>query len=42
MLHLRVLQTFGSVTSLTFLIQQDVEVVDEFHQHDVVAMVMVK
>ena len=38
--HLRVLHTFISVTSLTFLIQQDVEVVDEFHQHD--GMVMVK
>ena len=32
--HLRVLHTFSSMTSLAFLIQQDVEVVDEFHQHD--------
>jgi hypothetical protein len=28
--------------SLAFLIQQDVEVVDEFHQHDGVATVTVK
>ena len=28
--HLRVLHTFSSVTSLAFLIQQVVEVVDEF------------
>ena len=40
--HLRVLHTFSSVTSLTFFIQQDVEVVDEFHQHDGVVTVMVK
>ena len=40
--HLRVLHTFSSVTSLAFLIQQDVEVVDEFHQHDGVVTVMVK
>ena len=32
--HLRVLHTFSSVTSLAFLIQQGVEVVDEFRQHD--------
>ena len=38
--HLRVLHTFSSVTSLVFLIQQDVEVVDEFHQHDGVVTVM--
>ena len=38
--HLRVLHTFSSVTFLDFLIQQDVEVVDEFRQHDV-ATVMV-
>jgi hypothetical protein len=30
------------VTFLAFLIQQDVEVVDEFHQHDGVATVTVK
>jgi hypothetical protein len=30
------------VTSLAFLIQQDVEEVDEFRQHDGVATVMVK
>jgi hypothetical protein len=30
------------VTFLAFLIQQDVEVVDEFRQHDGVAMVTVK
>jgi hypothetical protein len=30
------------VTSLTFLIQQDVKVVDEFHLHDGVATVTVK
>ena len=39
--HLRVLHTFSSVTSLAFLIQQDVEVVDEFRQHDGVVTVMV-
>ena len=39
--HLRVLHTFSSVTPLTFLIQQGVEVVDEFHQHDGVVTVMV-
>ena len=40
--HLRVLHTFSSVMSLAFLIQQDVEVVDEFCKHDSVVMVMVK
>jgi hypothetical protein len=30
------------VTFLAFLIQQDVEVVDEFRQHDGVVMVTVK
>ena len=40
--HLRVLHTFNSMTSLTFLIQQGVEEVDEFCQHDDVVMVMVK
>ena len=39
--HLHVLHTFSSVTSLAFLIQQDVEVVDEFRQHDGVVTVMV-
>ena len=29
--HLRVLQTFSSMTSLKLLIQQSVEEVDEFH-----------
>ena len=33
---------FSSVMSLVFLIQQDVEVVDEFCQHDGVVTVMVK
>ena len=40
--HLRVQHTFSSVTSLAFLIQQDVEVVDEFLQHNGVVTVMVK
>ena len=40
--HLRVLHMFSSVTSLAFLIQQGVEVVDEFHQHDSVVTMMVK
>ena len=40
--HLYVLHTFNSVTSLAFLIQQVIEVVDEFRQHDGVVMVMVK
>ena len=40
--HLRVLHTFSSVTSLAFLIQQDVEVVDEFRQRDGMVKMMVK
>ena len=40
--HLRVLHTFSSVASLVFLIQQGVEVVDKFRQHDDMVMVMVK
>ena len=40
--HLRVLHTFGAMSSLAFLIQQGVEEVDEFHQHDGVMAVMVK
>ena len=40
--HLRVLHTFNSVTSLAFLIQQGVEEVDEFRQHDGMVTVMVK
>ena len=40
--HLRVLHTFSAMTSLAFLIQQGVEEVDEFRQHDGVVMVMVK
>jgi len=40
--HLRVLHPFNSVTSLAFLIQQDVEIVDEFRQHNGVVTVMVK
>ena len=39
--HLRVLHTFSSMTSLELLIQQRVEGVDEFHQHDGVVTVMV-
>ena len=39
--HLRVLHTFSSMTSLELLIQQSVEEVDEFRQHDGVVMVMV-
>ena len=38
--HLRVLHTFSSMTSLAFLIQQGVEEVDEFRQHDDVVTVM--
>ena len=35
------MHTFNLVTSLAFLIQQDVEVVDEFRQHDgMVTMMM--
>ena len=40
--HLRVLHTFSAMASLTFLIQQDVEEVDEFNQHDGMVTVMVK
>ena len=40
--HLRVLHKFSSMTSLELLIQQSVEGVDEFRQHDGVVMVMVK
>ena len=40
--HLRVLQTFSAMTSLELLIQQSVEEVDEFHQHDGMVSVMVK
>ena len=40
--HLRVLHTFSSVTSLAFLIQEDIEVVDEFRQHGGMVTVMVK
>jgi hypothetical protein len=36
------MHTFSSVMSLAFLIQQDVEVVDEFRQHDGMVTVMVK
>ena len=40
--HLRVLHTFSSVTSLVFLIQQDIEAIDQFLQHDGMVTVMVK
>ena len=40
--HLRVLHTFSAMTFLAFLIQQGVEEVDEFRQHDGVVTVMVK
>ena len=40
--HLGVLQTFSSMTSLELLIQQSVEEVEEFRQHDSVVTVMVK
>ena len=40
--HLRVLHTFSLMTSLKLLIQQSVEKVDEFRQHDGVVTVMVK
>ena len=39
--HLRVLYTFSSMTSLELLIQQSVDGVDEFRQHDSVMMVLV-
>ena len=38
--HLRVLHTFSMMTSLELLIQQRVEGVDEFRQHDGVVMVI--
>ena len=40
--HLRVLHMFSSMTFLELLIQQSVEGVDEFRQHDGVVTVMVK
>ena len=40
--HLRVLHTFSSMTFLALLIQQGVEEVDEFRQHDGMVTVMVK
>ena len=40
--HLRVLHTYSSMTSLELLIQQSVEEVDEFYQHDGVVTVMMK
>ena len=40
--YLRVLHTFSSMTSLELFIQQSVEEVDEFRQHDGVVTVMVK
>ena len=40
--HIRVLHMFNAMTSLAFLIQQGVEEVAEFRQHDGVVMVMVK
>ena len=39
--HLRVLHMFSSMMFLVFLIQQGVEVVDEFRQHNGVVTVMV-
>ena len=39
--HLRVLHTFSMMTSLELLIQQRVEEVDEFCQHDGMVTVMV-
>ena len=39
--HVRVLHTFILMTSLELLIQQSVEEVDEFRQHDGVVTVMV-
>ena len=38
--HLRVLHTSSSMTSLELLIQQSVEEVDEFRQHDGMVMVI--
>ena len=40
--HLRVLHKFSSMTSLELLIQQSVEEIDEFRQHDGVVTVMVE
>ena len=40
--HPRVLHMFSSMTSLEFLIQQSVEEVDEFRQHNNMVTVMVK
>ena len=40
--HIRVLHTFSLMTSLELLIQQRVEGVDEFRQHDGLVTVMVK
>ena len=40
--HLRVLHTFSAMTFLAFLIQQGVEEVDEFSQHDGMVTVIVK
>ena len=40
--HLQVLHTFNTMTFLELSIQQSVEEVDEFHQHDSVVTVMVK
>ena len=40
--HLQVLQMFSSTTSLELLIQQSVEEVEEFRQHDGVVTAMVK
>ena len=40
--HLRVLHTFSSMMSLELLIQQSVEEVGEFCQHDGMVMVTVK
>ena len=40
--HLQVMHTFCSMTSLELLIQQSVEEVDEFRQHNGVVTVMVK
>ena len=40
--HLRVLHTFSLMTSLELLIQQSVNGVDEFRQHDGMMTVLVK
>ena len=39
--HLRVLHTFSSMTSLTLLIHQDVEEVDEFRQQNNIVLVVI-